>query len=60
MYWLFGGTSKTIPGFLIGALIGGALCSVVIHFDKGLLAICILFSGLVGESLHYYILSRPR
>ena len=60
MYWLFGGTPKTIPGFVVGALIGGTVSLVVTHFDKGLTTICTAFTGLVGETIHYYMRSKPR
>lgn len=60
MYWLFGGSPKTIPGFLVGALIGGAVSFVLFHFDKEFAAICSVFSGMAGETLHHYMRSRLR
>ena len=43
MYWLFGGTLKTIPGFVAGAILGGLITFCVTHADRLFLAICMIF-----------------
>jgi len=58
MYWLFGGSPKTVPGFVAGAVIGGLVASVATRVDRPLLAICMIFSGMVGESIHHYFRTK--
>jgi uncharacterized membrane protein YoaK (UPF0700 family) len=48
MYWLFGGTFKTIPGFVAGAILGGLINFYVTHADRLFLAICMIFGGADG------------
>ncbi len=60
MYWLFGGSPKTFPGFVVGALIGGLVAFATIHIDKGLTAIIMIFSGMTGETVHHYYRTRSR
>ncbi len=39
MYWLFGGTLKTIPGLVAGVVIGGLIAFYVTNVDRPFLSI---------------------
>jgi hypothetical protein len=54
MYWLLGGSPRTIPGFIVGALLAGGII-VAIEPSWWIGA---LFGGLVGETMHHYFLKR--
>jgi len=57
MYWLFGGSFRTVTGFAIGATIGGVFAALNGMETGGVLLIA-MFVGLAGETVHHFLRKR--
>ncbi len=54
MYWLLGGSYKTIPGFAVGAVVTLAVLWAI-ESEMWFIA---LFGGLLGETVNYWLIEN--